>query len=293
MSKKKILLYVGSFIIAITISILYFLSLKKDAVDDIFFEEYYSKIDVENNFYQNLLLQDYDITKSDNPYIPDGFHYVTGTVETGYVIEDENENQYVWVPCNSQNLHKKDFSDDPFIPISECWEENKIYQKFLKSSLDNGGFYVSRFETGIEDGNIVSKMNVETLVNVSRPEVQEKVDKMYTDKDFNIEIINGFAYDRMLLWASDDNVDNVEIIDTEIYPDVPFYTGRNSYKNIYDIFDDMFEITSENCLDAIVYRGFASVYISGLSEAFDNRFTGSEENGYKKINLSSRLVLYK
>lgn len=292
MKKKDILLYALSFIISIIIVVVQFDLFKTDLSDEDIFAEYYSKIDEENNYLQNLLLQSFDINRSQNPYIPDGFHYVTGEVNNGFVIEDENNNQFVWVPCNSENLYKKDFTENPLIPVEDCWEEKSVYEKFLSSSLENGGFYVSRFETGIEDEKIVSKMNVETLVNVERADIQEKIDVMYENKDFNIEIINGYAYDRMLSWILE-TYNDVEIVDTEIYPDEPFYTGRYSYNNIYDIFDDMFEITVENWLDSIVYRGFSSLDIDGLTEYFDTRYTGMEEYGYKSINKTSRLVLYK
>ena len=293
MDLKNKLLYIGVFIIVIFGSISYFV-LKNQQQDDndIIFSEYYAKVEEENNYLESLLQNEYDETKSENPYILDGFHYVEGTVETGYVIEDESGNQFVWVPCNSENLSKKDFSDDAFIPISECWEEKEIYEKFLESSLENGGFYVSRFETGIEDEKLVSKINVETLVNVNRADIQEKIDTTFADVEYNIEIINGFAYDRMLTWVYD-TCEDTTIIDTEIYPDEIFYTGRYSYNNIYDIFDDMYEITLENCFNMTVYRGFTSIYIQGLVQSFDNRYTTIEEYNYKNINISSRLVLYK
>ena len=35
--------------------------------------------------------------------VPDGFSYKEGTKETGFVIQDEKENEFVWVPCGEED----------------------------------------------------------------------------------------------------------------------------------------------------------------------------------------------
>ena len=118
-------------------------------------------------------------------YLPDGFTQVEGTtLENGLTIQDSKGNQYVWVevPKTSEvyptaGLNIKDFTTEEYTAIetdlhtydyrngtsfkdeyysdattglkSEQYTELK--QKMLKSVYQNGGFYVGKYETGIED----------------------------------------------------------------------------------------------------------------------------------------------
>ena len=120
-------------------------------------------------------------------YLPTGFSEVKGTnLNTGLTIQDSKGNQYVWVevPMTDEvyltaGLNIKDFSNDEYTKIetdlhtytndyrdgtsfkdeyysdettglkSEQYTELK--QKMLKSVYQNGGFYVGKYETGIED----------------------------------------------------------------------------------------------------------------------------------------------
>ena len=126
------------------------------------------------------------------PYLPsDDFHYDTSTsVDTGLVIKDANENEYVWVVVpkslysnknyNSNNA-KKPLSSTDYANIEYCLQQytatyrngtgysdtyaadtdnvgwftdetayNNLKNNMLKSVYENGGFYVGRYEAGIE-----------------------------------------------------------------------------------------------------------------------------------------------
>ena len=54
--------------------------------------------------------------------VPEGFKYVEGTVSTGAVIEDENGNQYVWVPTDETLFARRNF--DTSSPTTA--EENAV-----------------------------------------------------------------------------------------------------------------------------------------------------------------------
>ena len=119
-------------------------------------------------------------------YLPDGFTQVEGTtLENGLTIQDSTGNQYVWVevPKTAEvyptaGLSITSFTDEEYTAIetdlhtytndyrksgyedtyysnaatgltSEKYTELK--QKMLKSVYQNGGFYVGKYETGIED----------------------------------------------------------------------------------------------------------------------------------------------
>ena len=119
-------------------------------------------------------------------YLPDGFTQVEGTtLENGLTIQDSTGNQYVWVevPMTEEvyptaGLAIKDFTENEYTAIetdlhtytndyrngtsykdeyysdaatgltSEKYTELK--QKMLKSVYQNGGFYIGKYETGIE-----------------------------------------------------------------------------------------------------------------------------------------------
>ena len=99
-------------------------------------EEVNSKIEEENKKIEELKNSYTNKNKTLEPYIPNGFKYIEGDVNSGYIISDENENQYVWVPCESlEDIKKTDFSEEPFITYKECYDEE--YEKFVISVIEN------------------------------------------------------------------------------------------------------------------------------------------------------------
>lgn len=250
------------------------------------------KIENENKYYFSKISNSYDSERSKNPYIFDGFKYVEGEWNTGFVIEDDNNNQYVWVPCsNIENeeivkLEKYNFDNPSFISKDLCADDN--YEKFIESALSNGGFYVSRFEIGNEENKPVSKKDVNLWSNITIAEAEEIVSKMYENSNINCELINGYAYDTALNWINRTNKINPILFDVK---KEEIKTGRNSFNNIYDLTDNIFELTSEKSYDTIIIRGFVK------DEEYKERNRYSilkEENNFTSNNLlAMRCVLYK
>ena len=119
------------------------------------------------------------------PYLPTGFTQVKGTtLKNGLTIQDSTGNQYVWieVPKTSEvyptaGLNIKDFTTEEYTAIetdlhtytndyrngtsykdeyySEVGLTNDQYtnlkKTMLKSVYQNGGFYIGKYETGIEN----------------------------------------------------------------------------------------------------------------------------------------------
>ena len=123
------------------------------------------------------------------PYLPsDDFHYDTSTsIDTGLVIQDGSGNEYVWVVVprttavyKTTGLGKTTFTDADYTSIetdlkeytktyrgstsftdtwyaddtNEGWlsetEYKTLKNSMLKSVYENGGFYVGRYEAGID-----------------------------------------------------------------------------------------------------------------------------------------------
>ena len=119
-------------------------------------------------------------------YLPAGFKQVKGTnLKNGLTIEDSKGNQYVWVevPQTTEvyptaGLDITEFTEDEYTKIEEdlhtytsdyredgykdeyssaaetgltSEQYTDLKQKMLKSIYQNGGFYIGKYETGIEE----------------------------------------------------------------------------------------------------------------------------------------------
>ena len=121
------------------------------------------------------------------PYLPTGFTQVKGTtLKNGLTIQDSTGNQYVWVEVpkaervyKTAGLEIKDFTDEEYTKIEDdlhtytndyrdgtsykdeyysdattglkSEQYTELKQKMLKSVYQNGGFYIGKYETGIEN----------------------------------------------------------------------------------------------------------------------------------------------
>ena len=128
------------------------------------------------------------------PYLPDStFLYKEGDLNTGLVITDENKNEYVWVEVprtaevyetagtNISNFTDEEYTkiesdlhkyttdyrngtsnnDTYFVDNAEGWftetgdtSYDMAKKKMLKSVYQNGGFWVGRYEAGIDTNRI-------------------------------------------------------------------------------------------------------------------------------------------
>lgn len=238
---------------------------KNDAFQEVF-DESDKKMQNENIFYRNAINNKYENQNYDKPYIPNGFSYVEGEWNTGYVIQDENQNQYVWVPCtnknieNIQTLKRSNFVSKAFIPYNTCY--NNEYEEFLKSALENGGFYISRYEIGKENDKPVSKKDVDVWRKVTIDDAKNIINTMYEDETIDCKLINGYAYDTTLEWIKSNNElsnNSVELnMGFDFEPEIMLKTGRYQYNNIYDFCDNILELTDEVSYDTIIIRGFSN-----------------------------------
>ena len=114
------------------------------------------------------------------PYLPNGtFSKKEGDLATGLVIKDSNENEYVWVEVpktiysdSKYNANGTPSSVDEWEKIRDCLKAytsdysqssfkdtntdgttySEDYQNMLKSVYTNGGFWIGRYEAGLEEG---------------------------------------------------------------------------------------------------------------------------------------------
>ena len=153
-------------------------------------------------------------TEVEGVKIPNGFYYVGGTKEEGIVISDEEAdagkgtshevaknlqgNQFVWIPVEDDALFKryKDYlmSDNLFQlctePCTSGYEgEGSEYNIMKQSVLTHNGFFVGRYETGIESGKAVIKQGKEVYNNIMWAE------DMTSKQGGAVEVSQNFAKD--------------------------------------------------------------------------------------------------
>ena len=180
------------------------------------------------------------------PYLPTGFTQVKGTtLKNGLTIQDSTGNQYVWVEVPktgkvypTAGLSITNFTDEEYTAIetdlhtytndyrngtsykdeyysdattglkSEQYTELK--QKMLKSVYQNGGFYVGKYETGIESTPKTSgssttapkeipviKQNAYPYNNVTCSQAQTLASKMESGK-YTSSLMFGVQWDLVL-----------------------------------------------------------------------------------------------
>ena len=148
-----------------------------------------------------------EATKETAPYFPDNtFTKKEGTIETGLVIKDGSGNEYVWVVVprttavyKTTGLGKTTFTDADYTSIendlkeytktyrgstkySDTWyaddknegwlsetEYKTLKNSMLKSVYENGGFYVGRYEAGIDTTTGTNRTSIESQVDGKYP----------------------------------------------------------------------------------------------------------------------------
>ncbi len=239
--------------------------------------------------------------------IPTDFYYVGGTKDTGVVISDdvtdENKgvdytcvgNQFVWVPVDDfskfvrgtaeetstgSGIYKMTGTlDTKYVePSAEADEwENAEYNAMMQSVQKYSGFYISRFEAGKENNNVVSKKNVTvwSVYGVSELAANGIVylsQNMYKNSSSVVSTLcYGVQWDAALNFVSDAEHNIVDSRSWGNYDDstgnasinsgksnMNYTSGRNEAwkaRNIYDLAGNMEEWTMEN-----EYLTFAESY---------------------------------
>ena len=179
------------------------------------------------------------------PYLPNStFSKKEGDLATGLVIKDSNDNEYVWVevpttiydnttynnngankPSNSEDYtnieaclksYTKDYSNSNYSDTNSKF--TKQYQAMLKSVYTNGGFWIGRYEAGLEEGKdprtsyvaisasdkAVIKPNMYPYNYVTRDEAQTLAQKMNYG-DCKGSLIFGIQWDLVLKYIETKN----------------------------------------------------------------------------------------
>ena len=128
--------------------------------------------------------------------VPKGFKIVADengekSIDAGLVIQDEAENQYVWVPVEDGTLDRINWTDDGEPTDSDYKDE--LPEELINSIKINKGFYIGRYEAGSNsvrsvDGadtltEVLTKKGLYPYNCVSQTNAINKIAEMYTNKE--------------------------------------------------------------------------------------------------------------
>ena len=140
---------------------------------------------------------------ADEPYIPEGFKHTEGTVVEGFVIQDQNKNEFVWVPVPSGQL----MSDN--IQNTKYNDRSTVANELQNSVAKYKGFYIGRYEGSqatLQSTNksvLLTRKGMIPWTNIDYETASRVASEMYKDlkyKDVKTSLMSGFAWYTTLSW---------------------------------------------------------------------------------------------
>ena len=230
--------------------------------------------------------------------IPKGFTYKEGTKDTGLVIQDDNGNEFVWVPA-TESTYAKDTNFHSFNNIKPTGDDT-LPNGITDETADvkkYGGFYIGRYEAGIPEGdtstsnktgNPVSKKGATVWTDINYTNSKASAEKMINNEYVQTGLITGKAWDTTCHWIEDSlNSINASasLKDSRYYGNyknslspanensgikrTAGYSDKWRVKNIYDLAGNVWEWTSETSSSSFISRGGSYNYDgSGFSVSY-------------------------
>ena len=267
--------------------------------------------------------------KGNTVVVPEGFKVLTSeatTVDKGIVIEDENGNQFVWIPVGkitkadgtkeTIELNRYTFAadgtpkaqnsaiiDSYYQELASSEKGNivaKDIEEFKTSAVINKGYYIGRYEARTETKRTASS-NVLTQTTskkedyvynyVTQPQAAEQARGIYNKSTFTSDLMNSYAWDTVLVFiqkcGENANYSNQKSLNTELAE-----KGTDSDKqcNIYDIGSNITEWTTETYsrLDYPCVRRGSSCSLANSISSYRNGHNTALSYG----SLGFRVILY-
>lgn len=136
-----------------------------------------------------------------NPYVPNGFSVINENVDEGFVIADEEGNQYVWVPVESGRLTRGTM-------LNGSYEESSSSATALVNSVAKYyGFYIGRFEASQYNINgdtvaasMAGKVPWTNITYLDAYNYAGEAAEKFGYEDCFTALVNSYAWDTTLEW---------------------------------------------------------------------------------------------
>lgn len=179
------------------------------------------------------------------PPVPQGYTHKEGTVETGYVIQDAEGNEFVWIPIDGERIEqtRKDYEGETL--IANCRDE--LSQEHIDSLNQYRGFYIGRYEASSEG---ISKAGGIPTSNITKTQAKLNCEN-YNDTENRAEsvshLIYGIEYDMAIQFIETESSGYGTSSDKGNYTEDLKNTGNSSdiVLNIYDLAGNLREWTME------------------------------------------------
>ena len=170
-----------------------------------------------------------------NPIVPAGFapinegEAIWGSADgwtKGLVIQDENGNQFVWIPVDNIEKYAKDtnYNSSTGDMDFNSFDSVSLPSGIASESTDvqnNGGFYIGRYEAGTPDGTSSTNLNNTTRVPICKKNVVAWTKISFNNAKLNAEnmiknsivqtgLVTGTDWDTTVKWLLENGaVDSV------------------------------------------------------------------------------------
>ena len=220
--------------------------------------------------------------------VPKGFTYKEGTKDTGLVIKDDNDNEFVWVPA-TESTYAKDTSFPGPTPTGDDTLPNGITDE-TADVVKYGGFYIGRYEAGVPEnqstidgkssstsnvkGVPVSKKEATVWTNIDYTNSKASAENMTSNEYVQTGLLTGKAWDTTCHWIEDSLKSinaSASLKDSRYYGNYKNslspanensgtkmkagFSENWKTKNIYDLAGNVCEWTSEAYGSSFIDRG--------------------------------------